>query len=134
MNELHFHFFIEFLWYAVVSNEPIELLVLRLQSFVYANPNLLDNEKILKTKRFLMPSPQFRPPTTNRDAALVVVVAQLVERLLPTPEIRFLNLNIGKLFPPVVHLNRKDKNKEKRPGMAHLKKQGRCLFDPFSVI
>ena len=96
MNELHFHFFIEFLWYAVVSNEPIELLVLRLQSFLYAN--LLDIEKILITKRFLRPSPQFRPPTTNREAALVVVVAQLVERLLPTPEIRSSNPNIGKLL------------------------------------
>ena len=133
MNELHFHFFNEFLWYAVVSNEPIELLVLRLQSFLYAN--LLDNEKILITKIFLMPSPQFRPPTTNRDAALVVVVAQLVERLLPTPEIPISNLNIGKLFLPIVHLNRKDKNKEKEAGNdPSLKKQGRCLFDPFSVI
>ena len=98
MNKLHFHFFNKFLWYAVVSNEPIELLVLRLQSFLYANPNLLDNEKILITERFLVPSPQFRPPTTNRDAALVVVVAQLVERLLPTPEIRCSNPNIGKLL------------------------------------
>ena len=95
MNELHFHFFIECLWYAVASNERIELLVLCLQSFLYANPNLLDNEKILITERFLVPSPQFRPPTTNRDAALVVVVAQLVERLLPTPEIRGLNPVIG---------------------------------------
>ena len=43
-----------------------------------------------------------------------VVVAQLVERSLLTPEVRGLNPNIGKFYLPIVHLNRKDKNKEKR--------------------
>ena len=48
-----------------------------------------------------------------------VVVAQLVEQSLLTPEIRGLNPNIGKFDLPIVHLNRKDK-KEKAAGMAHL--------------
>ena len=42
-----------------------------------------------------------------------MVVAQLVERSLPTPEIPGLNPNIGKFYLPIVHLNRKYKNKEK---------------------
>ena len=45
---------------------------------------------------------------------LAVVVAQLVERSLPTPEIRGSNPNFGKLYLPIV--NRKDKNKEKEAG------------------
>ena len=45
-----------------------------------------------------------------------VVVAQLVERLLPTPEIRSSNPNIGKFYLPIVHLNIKDKTKEKEAG------------------
>ena len=44
-----------------------------------------------------------------------VVVAQLVKRLLPTPEIRGSNPNIGKFYLPIVNLNRKDENKEKEP-------------------
>ena len=32
-----------------------------------------------------------------------VVVAQLVEQSLPTPEIRGSNPNIGKLYLPIVH-------------------------------
>ena len=43
-----------------------------------------------------------------------VVVAQLVERSLPTPEIRGSNPNIGKLYLPIVHW--KDENKEKEAG------------------
>ena len=34
---------------------------------------------------------------------MAVVVAQLVERSLPTSEIRGLNPNIGKLYLPIVH-------------------------------
>ena len=48
-----------------------------------------------------------------------VVVAQLVERSLPTPEIRGLKPDIGK-----IKSTRKDKNEENRPGMAHLLKKG----------
>ena len=52
-----------------------------------------------------------------------VVVAQLVEWLLPTPEIRGSNQVIGK----ILFTNRtieKTKIKTKRLGMAHLKKTG----------
>ena len=45
-----------------------------------------------------------------------VLVAQLVERSLPTPKIRGLNPNFGKLYLSIVHLNRKDENKEKEAG------------------
>ena len=48
-----------------------------------------------------------------------VVVAQLVERLLPTPEIRNLNLDIGKILSANCTLENM-KIKKKRPGMAHL--------------
>ena len=51
-----------------------------------------------------------------------VVVAQLVERLLPTPEIRGSNPDIIK----IVYTNctiEKTKIKKKRPGMGHLKKK-----------
>ena len=49
---------------------------------------------------------------------LAVVVAQLVERLLPTPEMRGLN---PKFYLPIVHCNRKGKNKEKKAGNGPLK-------------
>ena len=42
-----------------------------------------------------------------------VVVAQLVEGLLPPPEIRGSNPNIGKVLSTKCELNRKDNNKEK---------------------
>ena len=45
-----------------------------------------------------------------------MVVAQLVERWLTTPEIHGSNLNIGKFYLPIVNLNRKDENKEKEAG------------------
>ena len=48
-----------------------------------------------------------------------VVVAQLAERSLPTPEIRGLNTDIGnELFRMYICqlLSRKDKNKEKEAG------------------
>ena len=44
------------------------------------------------------------------------VVAQLVVRSLPIPEIQGSNPNIGKFYLPIVHLNRKDENKEKEAG------------------
>ena len=52
-----------------------------------------------------------------------VVVAQLVEWLLPIPEVRFSNPVIGKIYWIFVYcqLYWKDENKKKRPGMAHLK-------------
>ena len=43
-------------------------------------------------------------------------MAQLVERLLLTPEIRNSNPNIGKIYRPIVNLSGKDKNKEKEAG------------------
>ena len=45
---------------------------------------------------------------------MAVVVAQLVERSLPTPEIRGSNPNIGKFYLPIG--NRKEENKEKEAG------------------
>ena len=45
-----------------------------------------------------------------------VVVAQLVERSLPTTEIYGLNPNIGKFYLPIAHLNRKGENKVKEAG------------------
>ena len=47
---------------------------------------------------------------------MAVVVTQLVEGLLPTPEIRGSNPNIGKFYLSIVNLERKDKNKEKEAG------------------
>ena len=48
-----------------------------------------------------------------------VVVAQLVERSLPTPEFQGLNPVIGKIVSTNI---KRQKIKKKRPGMAHLKK------------
>ena len=58
-----------------------------------------------------------------RYLARAVVVAQLVERSLPTPEIRGSNPNIGKIYLPIVIKLKKTKIKKKRPGMAHLSKK-----------
>ena len=55
------------------------------------------------------------------------MVAQLVERSLPTPEIRGSNLNIGKFYLPIIHLNRKDKNKGKEARNGPSLKKG-CLM------
>ena len=52
-----------------------------------------------------------------------VVVAQSVERLLPTPEIRGSNPYIGKLYLPIVHRNRKDENKENEARNGPFKKR-----------
>ena len=49
----------------------------------------------------------------RRRRSVAVVVAQLVEWSLPTPEIPGLNPNMGKFHLPIVHLNRKYENKEK---------------------
>ena len=57
-----------------------------------------------------------------------VVVVQLAEQFLPTPEIRGSNPNIGKVFRVdlSVHICQlqfiKDEKKKKRPGLARLKK------------
>ena len=64
---------------------------------------------------------------------LAVVVAQLVERSLPTPEICGSNPNIGKIISTNCTIeNRKDTNKEnkdkKRPVLAHLKKKDFLVF------
>ena len=56
----------------------------------------------------------FKPVT-----ALAVVVAQLVERLLLTQEIRGLNPDIGEILSTKCTIE-KTKIKKKRPGMAHL--------------
>ena len=50
-----------------------------------------------------------------------VIVAQLIERSLLTPEIRGSNLDIGKILSTNCTID-KTKIKKKRPGMAHLKK------------
>ena len=49
---------------------------------------------------------------------MAVVVAQLVDRSLPIPEIRSSNPNFGKFYLPIVHLNGKDENKEKEVGIG----------------
>ena len=50
-----------------------------------------------------------------------LLVAQLVEQLLPIPEICSSNPIIGKVYflSTVINLYSKDENTEKRPGMAH---------------
>ena len=60
-----------------------------------------------------------------------VVVAQLAERSLPTPEIRGLNPDIGNIlniFYLSIAIQKRRKIKKKRPGMAHLKKNCSLLF------
>ena len=49
-------------------------------------------------------------------------MAQLVEQLLPTPEIRGLNPVIGKLYIKLSILLKSRKITKKRPGMAHVVK------------
>ena len=55
----------------------------------------------------------------NYYEILAEVVAQLVERLLPKPEIRISNPDIGKKLSTKFTIE-KTKIKKKRPGMAHL--------------
>ena len=57
------------------------------------------------------PGKPFGTQSINESRA--EVVAQLVEWLLPTPEIHGSNLNIDKVLSTNCNLNRKDKNKEK---------------------
>ena len=57
----------------------------------------------------------------------------MVERSLPTPEICGSNPNIGKFYLPIVHLNRKVKNKEREAGMAHLLRKI-CVVYRFYLI
>ena len=45
------------------------------------------------------------------------MVALLVERLLPIPEIRGSNPNIGKFYLQIINSDRKDENKEKWPSL-----------------
>ena len=49
----------------------------------------------------------------------------MLEQSISTPEICGSNPNIGKFYLPIVHLNRKDENKEKEAGNGpSLKKIG----------
>ena len=48
------------------------------------------------------------------EPKLAVVVARLVERSIPTQEIRGSNIKIGKVLPTNYKLNRKDENRRKR--------------------
>ena len=48
------------------------------------------------------------------EPKLAVVVARLVERSIPTQEIRGSNLKISKVLPTNYKLNRKDENRRKR--------------------
>ena len=63
-----------------------------------------------------------------------MVVAQLVERLLPPPEIRGSNPNIGKVLTTNCKLNRKDENKEKEAGNGPSLKKGRTALFCYSGI
>ena len=60
-----------------------------------------------------------------------VVVAQLVEWLLPMPEVCGLNPVFGKklYLTFIVNCIEKTKIKKKRPGMTHFKKLILCTFD-----
>ena len=53
---------------------------------------------------------------------MVVVVAQLVEWTLTTPEIRGLNPVIVKFYLPIFNFVERTKIKKKRPRMVHLLK------------
>ena len=57
----------------------------------------------------------------NEVIAGGVVVAQLVEQLLPIPDVRSSNPVIGKKFILNIYCIEKTKIKKKRPEMAHLK-------------
>ena len=54
--------------------------------------------------------------TQSINESRAEVVAQLVEWLLPTPEIHGSNPNIDKVLSTNCNLNRKDENKEKEAG------------------
>ena len=68
----------------------------------------------------------------QRNFLWTVVVTQLVERLLPTPEVRSSNpVNCKLLYRTFVHcqLHRKDENKEKEAGNDPFKKVLSSLFN-----
>ena len=56
-----------------------------------------------------------------------MVVAQLVEQSLPTPEIQGSNLDNGKILSTYCAID-KTKIKKKRPGMAHVQKLKKTIF------
>ena len=58
--------------------------------------------------------------SSNSSKLRAVVVAQLVERALPTPEIHGSNPNIGKVLSSNCKLKRKDENKGKEAGNGPL--------------
>ena len=71
----------------------------------------------------------------EEDRLMAVVVAQLVERLLPTQEIYSSNPKISKIFLPIVHWKRRDKNKEKEARNGpFLKKEGCLSFASILIL
>ena len=74
--------------------------------------------------------------SSNYLICWAVVVAQLVERSLPIPEVRGSNPVIGKNLYRTFTVNciEKTKIKKKRPGMAHfLKNKQKKLLDTFRI-
>ena len=63
--------------------------------------------------KLIRPREMNKWPVIKFLEAGAVLVAQLVEQLLPVPEIRGSNSNIGKVLSTNCKLNRKDENKEK---------------------
>ena len=63
----------------------------------------------------------------------IVVVAQLVERSLLTPEIRGSNPKIGKVLSTTTKLNRKDENKKEACNSPSLKQFFKNKKVPFSA-
>ena len=68
------------------------------------------------------------PSIKNDNVLLAVLVAQLVEQSLLTPEIRGSNPDIGEILTTNRTIE-KTSIKKKRPGMAHLKKPIFCHLD-----
>ena len=60
---------------------------------------------------------------------MAVVVAQLVARSLPTPEIHGSNPFIGKIVSTNCTIKIKTKMLENRPGMSHLKNETRFVMN-----
>ena len=75
------------------------------------------------------PGKPFGTQSINESRA--EVVAQLVEWLLPTPEIHSSNPNISKVLSTNCNLNRKDENKEKETGNGPFLKENIQLQNPF---
>ena len=75
--------------------------------------------KLMKNQR--NPDSPLGPSHLKLTLSMALVVAQVVERSLPTPEIRYSNPIFGQILSTNCTItNRKDENN--RPGMAHLKK------------